>query len=236
MTEKKETESHGQIYGSMMAICQELGSIKRGQKSPQGWMFRGIDDIMNALHPLLAKNGVIILPQMEEHKLKSIKLSNGTPAIHCRIKVTYRFVACDGSEVSTTVCNEGINNTDKATNTAMSYAFKYAIMQMFSIPTQDIAEGDSEDPEVGAKAKRKQQQKAPSKPVTSAHRKQLEALAEQFPDYRFKDSPDTPFSELLPKVIGKLSDQKATAIIDGFAAMETKLAEAKTDGDEEIPF
>ena len=54
----------------------------------------------------------------------------------CRIK--YTFYAEDGSNVSAVVIGEGMDSGDKATNKAMSIAFKYACFQVFCIPTEEM--------------------------------------------------------------------------------------------------
>ena len=53
------------IYQKINAIMRELPAIgKDKQNKQQGFAYRGIDDVMNALFPLLAKHGVFVVPEV----------------------------------------------------------------------------------------------------------------------------------------------------------------------------
>ena len=68
------------IYQSITKIMEEVPSIGKTQKNKtQGFMYRGIDDVMNALQPLLAKNKVFIVPEIleqtrEEEQLLKVEI------------------------------------------------------------------------------------------------------------------------------------------------------------------
>jgi hypothetical protein len=49
----------------------------------------------------------------------------------------------DGSSVTTVITGEAMDSGDKATNKAMSVALKYALLQMFLIPTDDMRDPDA---------------------------------------------------------------------------------------------
>lgn len=66
---------------------------------------------------------------------------------YTRANVTFHFVASDGSEVKISNVGEAMDSGDKGMNKAMSIALKYALMQMFLIPTEDIEDADSHTPE-----------------------------------------------------------------------------------------
>ena len=52
------------IYQSISAIIDDIGAVGKDRvNNGQGWKFRGIDDVMNAIHPLLAKHKVFVVPQ-----------------------------------------------------------------------------------------------------------------------------------------------------------------------------
>ena len=71
-------------------------------------------------------------------------------AMQCvTLSVEYRFFHADGSSISCTVMGEGRDTSDKATNKAMAVAHKYALLQTFCIPTEDIGQDDpdAETPE-----------------------------------------------------------------------------------------
>ncbi|MBS5080646.1 MAG: ERF family protein [Clostridium sp.] len=137
------------IYKALAAVTEEIGAIGKNQKNKgQGFMFRGIDDLMNALNPVLAKNKVFIVPDIQDQKREERKTSNGTILIYSICKIKYTFYTDDGSNLHAIVIGEGMDSGDKSTNKAMSAAFKYACFQVFCIPTEEIKDADSESYEV----------------------------------------------------------------------------------------
>lgn len=146
------------IYKKMNEVMKEIGFIGKNQKNTtQGFKFRGIDDFVNNLYPALCKHGVFMTPECtsESHELRDVTRSSGKSGVdkHVSILMKYHFYAEDGSSVTVgPIPAEGLDSGDKATNKALSAALKYALIQTFSVPTQDMAEGDLETPEIGTKA------------------------------------------------------------------------------------
>lgn len=145
----------GIIFKKMSDVMREIGAIGKDQKNQaQGFKFRGIDQFVNALYPALVRNGVFMAPRALRHEqeIKEVVRSNGKPGVdkHVSIMMEYTFYAEDGSSVVVgPIPAEGLDSGDKATNKALSAALKYALIQTFSIPTEDMAEGDLESPEMG---------------------------------------------------------------------------------------
>ena len=55
------------IYSKMASIMKETKAIgKTEQNRQQGFMFRGIDNVMNELHELFSRNEVFILPEVQD--------------------------------------------------------------------------------------------------------------------------------------------------------------------------
>lgn len=117
----------------------------------QGFMYRGIDAVMNALNPALIKHKVFVVPEVLEQTREERTNAKGTTLIYSIVKVKYTFFAEDGSSVSSIVIGEGMDSGDKATNKAMSIAFKYACFQVFCIPTEEMVDPDAESHQVQKK-------------------------------------------------------------------------------------
>jgi hypothetical protein len=133
----------------MVAIMRDITAIGKDSKNQaQGFKFRGIDAVYNELHNLLAKHGVITLPQAGTPVVEERTNSKGTTLRFVTIPMTYQFVAEDGSSITCQVIGEGMDSGDKATNKAMAIAHKYAILQTFLIPTEDLKDPDYETHEV----------------------------------------------------------------------------------------
>jgi len=140
------------IYKKMSDVMKDIGSVGKDQKNAaQGFKFRGIDQFVNALYPALTKHGVFMAPRCvsEMHELKDVTRGSGKQGVdkHVTILMEYDFFAEDGSKVTIgPIPAEGLDSGDKATNKALSAALKYALIQTFSVPTEDMAEADFETP------------------------------------------------------------------------------------------
>lgn len=140
------------IYKKMSQVMAEIGYIAKAQtNTAQGFKFRGVDQFVNTLYPALVKHGVFMVPKVvqEQHDIREVVRSSGKASFdkYVYLLVEYTFYAEDGSSVTVgPIASEGMDSGDKATNKALSAALKYALIQTFSIPTEDMAEGDLESP------------------------------------------------------------------------------------------
>jgi len=140
------------IYKSISAIMGELEAVGKNQTNQaQKFKFRGIDDVANALSKLLAKHGVFAVPTVLEEKSEERQSKGGGVLIYRILKIQYTFFAEDGSNVTATVIGEGMDSGDKSANKAMSAGFKYALLQVFCIPTEDTPDADKDSHEVRGK-------------------------------------------------------------------------------------
>lgn len=142
------------IFETIAAVMADIGAVGKTSKNvQQGFMFRGIDAVMNALAPALIKNKCFVVPEILEQTREERTSSKGGALIYSVCKIKYTFYAEDGSNISAVVIGEGMDSGDKATNKAMSIALKYAFFQVFCIPTEEMQDPDAECHEVQAKAK-----------------------------------------------------------------------------------
>ena len=134
------------IYESIINVMDEIGAVGKNKKNTQGagFMYRGIDDVMNALQPALIKHKVFIVPTVLSEERSERSSSKGGLLLYTRLTIRFDFIAIDGSSISATVIGEAMDSGDKATNKAMSIAFKYACFQVFCIPTEEMQDPDSE--------------------------------------------------------------------------------------------
>ena len=142
----------GKIYEAIPKIMSEVGAVgKDSVNKQQGFKFRGIDAVMNALHPALSRNKVFVVPEVLEQIREERTSAKGANLIYSICKIKYTFYAEDGSSISSVVIGEGMDSGDKATNKAMAIALKYAFFQVFCIPTEEMVDPDSEVHEVVSK-------------------------------------------------------------------------------------
>lgn len=131
----------------VMNVLVEAGGIgKDRQNKDQGYSFRGIDDMYNVLSKLLVAHRLCILPKVLDRKCFKRPTRNGSIMFNVVLQVDLQFVsAVDGSMHTVTTFGEASDMADKATNKAMSAAYKYAVIQAFCIPVE-VPDADESDP------------------------------------------------------------------------------------------
>ena len=131
------------IYKSILAIMSEIGPIEK-TRSGDGirYNFRGVEDVLCCFHPLLIKHNVFCAPKVIRESSETFLNKNGNTSFRVSLTIEHVFYADDGSSVSATTTGEGIDTSDKATNKAMSAAFKYAFFELFCVPTAQCEDSD----------------------------------------------------------------------------------------------
>lgn len=145
MSETKNTSIYAKL-GQVMKAIKAIGKNQRNEKLE--FNFRGIDDFMNELHDLLADAGIIIIPSEKEHIQEQYTTKNGTAQFRTRLHMSFTFASTeDGSSVTADGWGEAADTGDKGYNKCKSIALKYVLMQMFLVPTKDLAAPDANAPE-----------------------------------------------------------------------------------------
>lgn len=141
------------IFSTINSVMSELGAITKDKRNQQqGFSYRGVDDVMNALNPLMVKYKLFCVPKVLRNEREERQTARGSNLLYSIVTMEYTLYAEDGSSVSAVVIGEGMDSGDKATNKAMAIAYKYAMFQIFSIPTEETApESDATTPEESKK-------------------------------------------------------------------------------------
>lgn len=130
------------VFEALIEVQRNIDGITKDRRNKdQGFSFRGIDDVYNMLHDVLAKAGLITIPRVLERIDGERATNKGGTMLHVKLKVEYDFLAADGSRCTVgPVWGEALDTSDKASNKALAFAHKYAMMQTFTIPTEDTRE------------------------------------------------------------------------------------------------
>ena len=137
------------IYELIPIVMEQVGAIpKKGENTFDNYKFRSIDDVYNSLQPVLAKNKVFFIPTVLESQEEKIQSSKGKVQQRVILKVQYKIYTTDGSFIECTVQGEGIDRSDKASNKALTAAFKYMLIQIFCIAVEGMDDADKESPEM----------------------------------------------------------------------------------------
>lgn len=163
---------NSKIYSAICTAMAEIGAIGKDSKNQQqDFMYRGVDAVTNALNPVLIKNHIFVVPEVMEQMREERQTKSGGNLLYSILKVKYTFYADDGSNISAIVTGEGMDSGDKASNKAMSVAFKYACFQVLCIPTEEMKDPDADAPEPSTK-------KATAKPKYIGKVEQVKLQAE----------------------------------------------------------
>lgn len=136
----EQKKVYAAISGVASALAEQGIRKEKKQGSQVNYAFRGIDDIYNALAPGLVKHKLLILPRYTERTSVERTSKNGGALFYITVRGDFDFVSTeDGSVHTVTTYGEAMDSGDKATNKAMSIAYKYAAFQAFCIPTEETA-------------------------------------------------------------------------------------------------
>lgn len=145
------------IYSAICGVMEDIGTVgKNDTNRQQGFKYRGIDAVMNALNPAMLKHKIFCVPEVLDQSREERTTAKGGTLIYSVCRIRYTFFTTDGSFVQAVVVGEGMDSGDKATNKAMAAAFKYACFQTFCIPTENLMDDpDEETPESSKKTTNK---------------------------------------------------------------------------------
>jgi len=132
---------------SVMSDLSKVGIAKTDTNTYDKYKYRGIDAVYNALAPLLAKHGLCVLPRVLDRELVERSSAKGGVLMHTTLTVEFDLVASeDGSKHTIRAIGEAMDRGDKSVNKAMTAAYKYAMFELFCIPTEgEDADGESHE-------------------------------------------------------------------------------------------
>lgn len=134
-----------QAIGAVSAALSREGISKARNNQSQGYKFRGIDDVLNALSGALVAAGLVILPRCTERIVVERQTAKGGALFNVTCQVEFDLVSTeDGSKHTVCTFGEAMDSADKATNKAMSAAYKYLALLVFCIPTEATPENDAD--------------------------------------------------------------------------------------------
>lgn len=135
-------------------LCERGGIGKDQTNEYDKYKFRGIDQVYDALAPILSGVGLNIFPKVTSRAVEIRQAKSGGSLNFVTLDVEYKLVSNqDGSSETVTVSGEAMDRSDKATNKALSAAFKYMCFQVFCIPLEG-QDSESESPELGKNTSR----------------------------------------------------------------------------------
>jgi hypothetical protein len=126
------------VVQALTAVMAEVQAVGKGQRNTeQGYNFRGVDAVVNAVGPVLRKHGVVVLPMLEEANHRDVLTSRDKKSRESTVKVRYRFYGPAGDSIDAVVPGEAMDFGDKGVAKAMSVAYRIVLLQALCIPTDE---------------------------------------------------------------------------------------------------
>lgn len=139
------------VYQAITAVTAAMardGISKDRKNEQQGYRFRGIDDVYNALSTHLAEQQLCMLPRVLSRTVTERATKTGGVSTYVVLDVEFDLVSSkDGSIHTIRTMGEAMDSADKATNKAQSAAMKYACLITFQIPTEGDNDADAHHPQ-----------------------------------------------------------------------------------------
>lgn len=226
------------VYAKIAAVQGELAKVgisKSRRNSQQGYNFRGIDEVYAALSPLLAANGLVIVPRVISRECVEGQTRKGDPLFRVTVHAEFDFVSAeDGSVHTAATFGEAMDSADKATNKAMSAAYKYAAFMTFAIPTEGDNDADAHTPEVAPARREGQSSERAVSPPADATITKIIQLCEAVGGNQAQVICDA----YKVSAITDLTATQADAVVKRLTEKLAEKAKAQTDAElaDEIPY
>lgn len=145
MAQRADDYAHRPVRELLAEVMATLGPIGKNQtmsagKGGETYQYRGIEQILDRLTPMLAAKQVVPWPRVVDRQLELVERGQFKNIWRLvTLTVEYRFVGPAGDVFPPenlppiVTCGEGLDNGDKAANKAMTAALKQALTQVFMV-------------------------------------------------------------------------------------------------------
>lgn len=141
------------LYQRLLEVMRTMGAIAKNGQATYGdkYAYHRIDDIDDKLRDALIEHGVVAMVtsiedrQMGHWQDPPDRYDKVKTTWHCECLITIEFVNADNPEDRTKIVGwgQGLDNSDKATGKAISYALKSAYLSAFHLRGQPDNEADN---------------------------------------------------------------------------------------------
>lgn len=122
----------------LSVMKQVQGLAKKDKNQAQGFSFRGIDSVMNAVGPALREAGGFVVPAVQSVRHETLTTAKGSLMNAAYVEVLFSVYGSDNGEpISGLVAAEAFDSGDKATAKAMSVAMRTFLLQLLCLPTDE---------------------------------------------------------------------------------------------------
>ena len=136
------------IHALMSQAIRTVPAVGKNSQAPAnmgGYRFRGVEDILTALKPIIANLGLFVVPTTLERIESERKLAGGKVQYVVDLHIQFTWYGPLGDTLIASTWGEGSDMGDKATQKAYTSAYKSMLSETFMLAD---AETDSERHEV----------------------------------------------------------------------------------------
>lgn len=140
----------GNVVEALARVARDLPGIGKDSKAAPdqgGYAYRGIEAITRAVQPLLAREGIVFVPSVQQWDRDVVLVGRDRKEWHDdRMLILYRVYGPGGTDDVIEVGPIpaiGRDGTDKGANKCMTQAFKYALLQALCV-ADSRDDGDQE--------------------------------------------------------------------------------------------
>lgn len=144
------------VFEAFTAVMGEVQGIAKDERNTQqGFDFRGIDAVMNAVGPALRSHGVIIVPEAKSIDVERYSSKSGAQMRNSTVLMQYTVYGPGGDSFVGSAYGEAADSGDKSVSKAQSVAYRTFLLQGLTVPTHqrdpDADIHERVDPLVAAK-------------------------------------------------------------------------------------
>ena len=142
-----------EITKAIIRVMNEVKGIDKSMTVGSGsYSYKGVSDqiVKEILQPIMAKNGLAIVPTNVEAKVTTDRWEEGgkqKQSSFTEVHTKYMLLHESGEAIELAGYGHGVDTQDKGAGKATTYALKYALLYMFLIPTGKIDDTDAEHSE-----------------------------------------------------------------------------------------
>jgi len=236
------------VYQRFNLAMIEIKAVPKDRTNKeQGFKYRGSEDIINTVQPIITKHGLFFIPELIEITTEERESRSGGNLIY-RIMTFHDWIyGLEGDCIARPidVVGESMDSGDKASQKAQTKAEALAFVKAFKIPTgdgdSDTSEGESSGPDQSRGQGRKWDRsdlyrygdKAKGQPLTKGttkyltrYRDEIAGALEQGKGYATQDHLDAIDQEIARRI----EAERENADFEGQDGPEGPGPEAGTDG------
>lgn len=131
------------VHEALVGVMRDVIAIGKTDKNDfHGFLFRGIDTVLDHVGPALRTHGVLVLPELRDLQSRDVESVNkegkNKTSREITVTVAYHFIGPAGDRIEPPVLvpGEAQDTGDKAVSKAMSVAYRTALIEALSIPTR----------------------------------------------------------------------------------------------------